>query len=272
MSTDDSHRYVIHGGARGVDRLRILGRVVAPTTRALLERAGVGPGQACLDVGCGGGDSTAELAQLVAPGGRVVAIDADAAAVDLARRAAAARGLAHVEFRVGRAGEGAAAAEFDVVYARFLLTHLRDPGGAVAWMRAHLRPGGVLVLEDIDFRGHFCHPENAAFDRYTALYAAVVRSAGADPFIGPRLPGLLLAAGCQTVAMQVVQPAGFDPDVKVMAAITTEGIAANVEAAGLATRAELEALAEALHAFARDPGSVMSLPRIVQTWGRAPYG
>ncbi|MBX3027252.1 methyltransferase domain-containing protein [bacterium] len=272
MGADDARRYVIHGGARGVDRLRILGRVVAPTTRALLERAGVGPGMACLDVGCGGGDSTAELARLVAPDGRVVAIDADAAAVDLARRTAAARGLAHVEFRVGLAGEGATAPEFDVGYARFLLTHLRDPAAAVAWMRAHLRPGGVLVLEDIDFRGHFCHPANAAFDRYTALYAAVVQSAGADPFIGPRLPDLLRAAGCEAVAMQVVQPAGFDPDVKVMAAITTEGIAARAAAAGLATRAELASLAEALHAFARDPHSVMSLPRIVQAWGRAPDG
>ena len=95
-------------------------------------------------------------------------------------------------------------------------------------------------------------------------------AAGADPFIGPRLPSLLLAAGCAEVAMQVVQPAGFDPDVKVMAAITTEGIAARVEAAGLATRAELAALADALHAFARDAQSVMSLPRIVQAWGRSP--
>ena len=272
MSGGGSERYVIHGGLRGVERLRILGRVVAPTTRALLERAGVNEGMACLDVGCGGGDSTGELARLTGPRGRVVGIDLDETAIALARETAAARGLGHVEFRVGAAGQGTAAPEFDVVYARFVLTHLSEPAAAVAWMAAHLRPGGLLVVEDIDFRGHFCHPRNAAFERYTELYAEVVQRGGADPFIGPRLPSLLLAAGCADVAMEVVQPAGFDPDVKVMAAITTEGIAARVEAAGLATRAELAALADALHAFARDAQSVMSLPRIVQAWGRSPGG
>lgn len=270
MSGAGRGRYVIHGGARGVDRLRVLGRAVAPTTRALLERAGVGDGMACLDVGCGGGDSTAELARLAGPRGRVVGIDLDEAAIDLAREGAAARGFGNVEFRVGAAGQGAAAPDFDVVYARFLLTHLGDPAGAVAWMLAHLRRGGLLAVEDIDFRGHFCHPRNAAFARYVELYAAVVQRSGADPFIGPRLPSLLRAAGCEAVAMQVAQPAGFDPDVKMMAAMTTEGIAARVEAAGLATREELDALASALHAFARDPEAVMSLPRIVQAWGRAP--
>jgi hypothetical protein len=66
--------------------------------------------------------------------------------------------------------------------------------------------------------------------------------------------------------MHVVQPAGFDEEVKVMAALTTEATADRVVAAGLATRAEVEALARDLHAFARDPFAVMSLPRIVQAW------
>ena len=265
-------RYVIHGGAQGVDRLRVLGRAVAPSTSAFLERAGVGAGMACLDVGCGGGDSTAELARLVGARGRVVAIDLDEQAIELARARAAAQGLAQVEFRLGGAGQGPATPEFDVVYARFLLTHLGDPAAAVAWMRAHLRPGGRLILEDIDFRGHFCHPPNAAFERYAQLYADAVQRMGADPFIGPRLPALLFGAGCEAVTMQVAQPAGFDADVKRIAALTVEGITARVEAAGLATRVELEALARDLHAFADEPQALMSLPRIVQAWGRAPGG
>jgi SAM-dependent methyltransferase len=270
MSADDGHRYVIAGGAQGVDRLRILGRIVAPTTRALLERAGVRPGMACLDVGCGGGDSTAALAAIAGPAGRVVGLDADATAIGLARQAAASSGLGHVEFRVGAAGQGEATAEYDVVYARFLLTHLGEPGAAVAWMLAQLRPRGLLVVEDIDVRGHFCDPPNAAFARYNVLYTELVQRQGADPFIGPRLPGLLFAAGCDDVGMQVVHPAGLDPDVKLMAPLTAAAIAARLESAGLASRAEVDALVRDLHAFAREPRSIMSLPRIVQAWGRAP--
>ena len=270
MSDPGGTAYVIHGGAPGVDRLQVLGRVVAPTTRALLERAGVGAGMACLDVGCGGGDSTIELARRVGAAGRVVGIDRDAAAVVLARRRVTDSGLGQVEFRLDGVGEGATAPAFDVAYARFVLTHLPDPQAAVVWMAAHVRPGGLLVVEDIDVRGHFCHPPNAAFDRYVALYAEVARRAGADPCVGPRLPGLLAAAGCEQVAMQVVHPAGFDPDVKAMAPLTAAGIAARVEAAGLASRAELEALVAALTAFAGDAAAIMSLPRIVQAWGRRP--
>lgn len=87
--------------------------------------------------------------------------------------------------------------------------------------------------------------------------------------VGAPRPGLLVDAGCDEVAMHVVHPAGFDPDVKITAAFTTEGIAARAAAAGLATGAELESLARELHAFARPPRAGMSLPRIAQAWGRA---
>ena len=271
MSGADSSTYVIHGGAGGVDRLRILARAVRPSTRAVLARAGVGAGMVCLDVGCGGGDSTVELARQVGPTGRVVGIDMDATAIGLAREAVAAQGLDNIELRVGAAGEGMAE-RFDVVYARFLLTHLGDPLSVLRAIVATLRPGGIAIVEDIDYRGMFCHPENAAFQRHVELYSALVQRAGADPMIGPRLPSLLRDAGCVEIAMHVVQPAGFDEEVKVMAALTTEATADRVVAAGLATRAEVEALARDLHQFARDPFAVMSLPRIVQAWGRAPSG
>ena len=48
-------RYLIRGGIEGRERMRVVGRVLRPTTLALLERAGVADGMRCLDVGCGGG-------------------------------------------------------------------------------------------------------------------------------------------------------------------------------------------------------------------------
>src|SRR5262252_2669527 len=123
---DETH-YVIRGGAPGRERLRVLARVVWPTTSALLARVGVAPGMTCLDVGCGGGDVTIELARLVGSAGRVIGIDGDATTIELARREAAALNLSQVELRTARVGEATIEGAFDVVYARFLLTHLEDP-------------------------------------------------------------------------------------------------------------------------------------------------
>ncbi|MDX2171036.1 MAG: methyltransferase domain-containing protein [Deltaproteobacteria bacterium] len=262
----DSH-YVIRGGEAGRERLRMLARIMAPTTRALLARAGVGAGMTCLDVGCGGGDVSVELARLVGPRGRVIGIDMDATKIDLARREAAALGLANVEFRVATIAQPGVTGGIDVAYARFVLTHLPDPQAVLAQLRGVLRPGGRMVVEDIDFTGHFAHPDAPAFRRYVYLYTQVVQRRGADPNIGLRLPGLLLAAGYGGVGVQVVQPAGLTGEVKELSPLTLESIVDALVDEGLATADEVAATVRDLYAFARDPGTLMSLPRIVQAWG-----
>ena len=70
--------------------------------------------------------------------------------------------------RVPAASRDAAASgdeQFDLIYVRFLLTHLLDPSLALTHICERQAPGGALVVEDIDFTGSFCHPDNAAYDR-----------------------------------------------------------------------------------------------------------
>jgi len=201
--------YVIRGGMEGRERLRVIARVMAPTTSALLTRVGVEPTARCLDVGRGGGDVTLELARLASEGS-VVGIDLDETKIGLAREEAAAAGAGNVDFRIGDVMEPSVDGHpFDVVCARFLLTHLPDPGKALANLCGHLAPGGVFIAEDIDFTGHFCEPHSAAFWRYVELYTASVQGRGCDPNIGPRLPGLWRAAGLGGIGVTVVQPAGI---------------------------------------------------------------
>jgi SAM-dependent methyltransferase len=259
--------YIIRGGVEGRERLRLLSRVLRPTTLALFDRVGVRSGMACLDVGCGGGDVAFDLARIVGPQGRVVGTDLDGAKLDLARWEAGELGLGNVEFNRSDVVADGHDASFDLVYARFVLTHLKDPAAALARMYGALGPGGTLVVEDIDFRGHFCYPDCPAFDRYVGLYTAAALGTGADPHIGPRLPSLLAGAGCRPVGMSVVQPAGVEGEVKLVAPVTLENVADAVVAAGLITRAELGRVLGELYEFARNPTTVMSLPRVVQAWG-----
>jgi SAM-dependent methyltransferase len=262
--------YVIRGGVEGRERLRILGRIMRPTTRALLDRVALREGMTCLDVGCGGGDVTLEIARIVGRTGRVLGIDMDETKIELARREAAESELAGVEFRVSQVGATDVSTGFDVVYTRFVLTHLSDPAAALEWMLARLRPGGLAVVEDIDFTGHFCWPDSPAFRRYVALYSDVVRRRGADPDIGPRLPGLLLDGGFRNVQMNVVQAAGIDGEVKLIAPVTMESIVDAVLGANLVSRNELDAIVDELYAVAEDGCTFMSLPRVVQAWGYRP--
>lgn len=263
---EQSH-YVIRGGLEGRERLRILARVMRPTTIALFERVGLRLGMACLDVGCGGGDVAVELTRIVGPAGRVVGIDIDQTKIEMARREAAQLNLSGVEFRVSEIGQSEETAAFDVAYTRFVLTHISDAAAALAWMIRQLRPGGVVIVEDIDFSGHFCHPDIPSFRRYVELYSQVVHRTGADPHIGKRLPELLLNTSLQNVKMHVVQPAGFEGEVKLMAPITMENIAGSVLAHDLASRQEIDSIVSDLYAVADDHRTVMSLPRVVQAWG-----
>jgi SAM-dependent methyltransferase len=271
--TDDGHHYLIRGGIEGRERLRVLGRVMRPTTLPLLERAGVTAGMRCLDVGCGGGDVTFDLASLVGLTGLAVGVDVDATKIELARQDAEQVAVSNVEFRVGDIAGGLGAAddaEYDVVYARFLLTHLRDPVAAVAEMTRVLRPGGRLVVEDIDFGGSFCEPESAAFERYEEIYEESARRNGGDPRIALRLPAMLVAAGLARVQPHIVQHAGLEGESKVIPALTLENIRATALRHEVADDPEIDALVDELYRLARDPTTYVANPRMVQVIGEKP--
>ena len=265
MSLSDN--YLIKGGLEGRERLRLISRVMLPTTLAFLE--GVAPARdaRCLDVGCGGGDVTAVLSRMV-PQGHVTGIDFDASSIQIAKREAESLGIGNVDFRVEDVTAPPQADErYDLIHLRFLLTHLRDPGAALSRFYGQLKPGGVLAVQDIDFGGHVCHPPSRAFDSYVDLYSRSARARGCDPCIGPRLPGLVQAAGFSDVKAGIVQPSGISGEVKVIAAITFDAISEGVISSGLDTPENVRATSEALYAFAREPGSFMSVPRIFQCSG-----
>src|SRR5499426_3774621 len=95
-----SRTYAIKGGRSGRERLRILSHVLQAGTCDFLDKVGLRPGMACLDVGCGGGDVTRELARRVGAGGRVVGLDMDAAQLDIVRAEAAAQQISNIDYRV----------------------------------------------------------------------------------------------------------------------------------------------------------------------------
>ena len=262
-------QYIIRGGEQGRVRLVVLSRVMRPATLSFLNRAGIRPGMNCLEIGCGSGDVAFDLARIVAPAGRVVATDIDEIKLQLASQEAAKNYLTNLEFRLADILEDEIE-KFDFVHARFVLSHLANPQKALEKVRQAVLPGGVLAVEDVDFRGHFCHPKCGAFSRYIELYTKTAQRRDVDPNIGPRLPGLLISAGFEKVQVNVVQVAAMSDESKLMAPLTMENIGDSVLAEALASRAEIDRVVHELYEFARDPDTLISGPRIVQTWGYGP--
>lgn len=261
--------YVLQRGDAGADRLRLLARTVGRTTRHLLNEIGIQPGWQCLDVGCGIGEVTRDLARRAAPGGAAVGIEIDADFVQRAEQAARTEGV-NASFRQGSAYELQETARYDLAYARFLLSHLGQPEKALNEMVQAVRPGGVVVVEDLDFPGHFSHPECPALQRYMDIYEAAVRHKGGNPRLGRQLPHLFQTAGIVDVQVLVVTSAfygGAEPHLTVQ---TLRQIKDSVVQAGIANAAEVEAAARDLEAFINRPGTLLSITPIFQVWGRKP--
>ncbi len=155
------------------------------------------PGTSSLDVGCGPGTITADLADRVAPGS-VLGIDRGTDVVDLA--AAAHVDRAGVRFAVGDVyALDADDATFDVVHAHQVLQHLSDPVAALIEMRRVCRPDGVVAARDADYGAFTWAPLDPVLDRWLDAYRAVARSNDAEPDAGRHLKGWALAAGFSSV-------------------------------------------------------------------------
>ncbi|KIF71154.1 ubiquinone biosynthesis methyltransferase UbiE [Streptomyces sp. AcH 505] len=153
------------------------------------------PGQDVLDVGCGPGTITADLAALVAPG-TVTAVDAAEDVLAKAREAAEAAGVTNVRFAVADVHAlDFPDDSFDVVHAHQVLQHVGDPVQALREMRRVCRPGGIVAARDSDYGAFAWFPEIPVLDGWLELYRTVARANGGEPDAGRRILSWARQAG-----------------------------------------------------------------------------
>ena len=260
-------RYVIRGGERGYERLQLLARERWPDTADLLGRAGLAPGMTAVDLGCGGGNVTMEIARLVAPA-LATGIDMDEVKLALARETAIARGIANIEFRAMNLHDWHEAAAYDVVYARFVLQHLSQPVQMLRQMWEAVRPGGVIIVEDADFDGWACYPPSSGLDFFTRTYAEVIRRSGGDHSMARKLYAKFMEAGIGRPEVQVNQPVYIDGEGKTLPWTTLEATADLIVAEAIAGQEDVDAALRDLKRLAEDHQNLLLGPRIFQLWSR----
>jgi ubiquinone/menaquinone biosynthesis C-methylase UbiE len=239
-----------------------------PSTTELLGRVALGPGMRCLDVGCGGGEVTFEIARLIGPEGRVTGIDMDEVKLALGREAAESRAVDNVEFQVADVTEWNATEEYDLVYCRFLLQHLSRPLDLLRRMWTAVRPGGALVVEDADFGASFSEPPNDGFEFWKRTYCSVLERRGGDPLIGRKLYRYFGEAGIPSPRLKIVQVAHATGEAKTLAALTLDATAEAVLAEGVASEEEVSAAVASLASFTADPATLIGSTRAFQVWSR----
>jgi SAM-dependent methyltransferase len=212
-----------------------------------------------LDVGCGPGTITADLADRVS---QVTAIDSAPEAIEVAQRTAPA----NARFQIADVHDLAFAdASFDVVHAHQVLQHVADPVRALREMRRVCRPGGIVAVRDSDYPAFAWYPRLPELDDWLQLYLRIATSNGGAPDAGRRLLGWARRAGfaditatsstwCFATSEDRAWWGGMWAD-----RIRDSAIAEHALSAGYATRDQLERISAAWQTWAQSPDGWLSI-------------
>ncbi|MFL6025177.1 MAG: methyltransferase domain-containing protein [Marmoricola sp.] len=182
-----------------VARYRLMAHRALAVEARQLALAGVVPGAAVADVGCGPAAMSVELARMVGPTGSVQAVERDDSAIAAARQVIGESGLTNVELRQGSAAAtGVEPGSVDVAMMRHVLAHNGgDEQEIVDHLATLVRPGGAVYLVDVDLTGVRTLDGDPGLEGLTARYAQFHASRGNDPMVGLRLGKLLGQAGLE---------------------------------------------------------------------------
>ena len=247
-------------------RLETQHRLWAEWAHDLWDRAGFGPGDRLLDLGCGPGFAALELAERVGAEGQVLAVDESARFIGALAQESDRRGLTQLEARVERVEALRLPPDsLDGAFARWLFCFLPEQLPIIERVVSGLRPGGRLVVWDyLNYRATALHPRSPAFERVLAAVDESWRRTGGDLNVGERLPGLIAGAGCRVLELVPLSrfarpgtalwqwPTGF-----------FFGYVPKLVEGGLLTEAERESFEAEWREHEQDPGAFLSAPPMI---------
>jgi hypothetical protein len=239
-----------------------LGELFDGVTLGHVRRLGIGSEARCWDVGAGGPGIPEALAEVVGPGGYVLATDIDTSWLESGRG---------YDVRRHDVTADPAPGTFDLVHARLVMVHLPNRAQALATMVAALRPGGWLLIEDADtaLQPLACiddtGPAQQRANRLRDAVRELLTGGGGDLRYGRTLPRTLRAAGLTEVGASGSFPVGGSACARLEAA-TIRQVRGQLLEAGLAGDAEIDA-----HLAAIDEGRLdLTLAPLISAWGRRP--
>jgi len=270
--------YVCGHSARELQRLETQGRLYAEFTCELLRRAGIAPGHAVLDLGCGVGDVSLIAAELVLPGGTVTGVDRSAEALDVASARVAALGWRHVRFLRAELGALPAELRVDALVGRFVLMHQPDPAAALRAAARHVRPGGIVAFAESHMDGLLAalhsSPHSARYARLVSWLIAGIRAAGGNTDMGLRLRSAFVSAGLPApeTRLEARIEGGENSLIYRYMTESLRSMAPLLRRLGIAALADsdVDVLERELRTEVVASGGVLAAPPVVGAWCRLP--
>lgn len=267
-STTSFGPYVLATGTAAVRRLHVLHEIYSPVGRRVLQKAGLTAGMKVADFGCGVGVVTRMIAEMAGPSGSVAGVDINGAQLSEARRLCETQGLKNTFFVEASACDtGLPRNSFDLVYCRFLLIHLPDPGACLREMKDVLKPGGILVVEDGDLASAGSSPATAS-NAFADLFCRLAPTRGVDYRLGRDLDRLVTQAGFSDVNVETHQPEIISPEHRLFLKWSIEEAGPALVSAGIISSDELEQTLSAMEEAAQDPQVHIFAPRMSLVWAR----
>ena len=267
----DEREYVLGTHDVEVQRLGLQHQVWRDRARDAWRRAGFSAGQTIIDLGCGPGFASLDLAALAGPAGRVVAVDQSARFLAVLEEMARARERSNIttlELDLDAGDRPLPAA--DAAWARWVFAFVRDPRRLVERLAAALRRGAAVAIHEYfdyaTWRVSLPEPELEAF---VAAVMASWRGAGGEPDIGLQLPGWLDECGFELQPLRThvdLVPPGSD-GWRWLAAFVHSGLDRLVTVGDLAPD-RAAAMAAAMQRAEADPRSLMVTPAVVEMVAR----
>lgn len=198
MSTGDRD-YVLGTHDAEVARLGFQHAMWRGEVHRAWEMAGIGEGSRVADIGAGPGFATLDLAELVGPRGRVLAVERSARFTRLLSEEAARRGHAQIDaVETDLMLEPIPATGLDAAWCRWVACFVSDPALLVRRMAACLRSGGAAVFHEyVEYGSYRLLPPRPAIDSFVEAVFESWRAQGGEPDIARTLPRLLVDAGLE---------------------------------------------------------------------------
>ena len=264
----NSH-YVVKVGHEDKERLSIQHQTFSAGTEDFLLRINLQPGQKVLVVGCGAGDETVLIANIVGSKGHVTAIDVSEEQVKVAQERINLENLHHVNIKVLAAEElDKLSDQFDIVFCRMVLVHIADPINALKKMISKVKINCILACEEPDISTCFTMPNSPSFDKHIDLLCKFLMAKGCDPDYGTKTYGIFKKLGLSGVKINFSQPAVTDSQQKTAALLSAKNCGPQYITANLASKEEVESMISNIETeVVKNDNLIMGQCRMAQVYG-----
>lgn len=221
MSTNDSNymtgesEYVLGTGDEEIARLGLQHRVWRGRALDAWTRAGFTIGQTIIDVGCGPGYASLDLAEIVGPSGQIVAVDASKRFLDAFDRARRGRGLEQVSLHLVDLNDSPMPrVSADGAWVRWVFSFVRNPRLVLERLTQSLKPSGVIVVHEyLHYATWRLEPRSAELEQFVSEVMKSWRAEGGEPDIASSLVTWLQELGFRIETLRpildVVEPSSF---------------------------------------------------------------